>query len=65
MEQKIIRRMLIATLAVAVWCNWSILSQKSIEDIRAIYIVRLMACGFTIGTFFTSLIMFLNSKKNK
>ncbi len=65
MEQKNIKWTLITTLAVAVWCNGSILSQKGIEDIRAIYIVRLMACGFTIGTFFISLIVFIKSKKNK
>ncbi len=63
MEQKFIKRMLITTLALAFFNIVRIIDQKGIEDIRAIYILSLMTCGFTIGAFVISLIVFIKSKK--
>jgi hypothetical protein len=65
MEQKFTKRMLFITLGLAVLNIVRIIDQKGIEDIRGIYILSLMACGFTIGAFVVSLIVFIRSKKNK
>lgn len=65
MELKFTKRMLIITLALAFLNIGRIISQKGIEDIRPIYILSLMTCGFAIGAFVVSLIVFIRSKKNK
>ncbi len=65
MEHKTTKLMLAITSAFALVNIGRIISQKGIEDIRTIYILSLLACGFAIGTFFISLIVFIISKKNK
>ncbi len=64
MEQKAAKRMMITTLALAFFSIVSIISQKGMENIRGVYIISLLARGFTIGAFFVSLVVFIKSKKN-
>ena len=63
MEQKITKRMMLTTLALAFFSIVSLIDQKGIEDIKGVYIISLLARGFTIGAAFISLMVFIKSKK--
>ncbi len=59
------KRTVIIALALVFLTIGRIINQKGIENIRGLYILNLITCGFAIGVFFMSLVVFLKIKKNK
>ena len=63
MEQKFTKPMLITTLLSAFISIANTTNLKGIENVKAIYIVSLLTCGFAIGALVISLIVFVKSRK--